>query len=68
MEAKVGAWKTTSAERERDEAKEEAQLSRLAVVRAGNSKALVEDKLTRVQDALVVTNEARRRPRLRLLS
>ena len=37
-----------SMEKERDEAKEEAQLARLAVVAVGNAKALVEDKLTRV--------------------
>ena len=50
-----------SAERERDEAKEEAHLARLAVVAAGDTKVLVEDKLARVQDALVVAEEARRK-------
>ena len=40
--------KIASAERERDEAKEEAQLAQLAAVVAGDVKALVEDKLARV--------------------
>ena len=50
-----------SAEKERDEAKGEAQHSRLVAVVAGDVKALAEDKLARVQDALVVAEEARRK-------
>ena len=46
-------------EKERDEGKEEVQLTQLAVVAASDAKALVEDKLARVQDALVVVEEAR---------
>ena len=56
---KASAGKTWSAERERDEAKEEVHLARLAVVEVGDVKALEEDKLARVQDSLVATNEAR---------
>ena len=53
--------KTASAERERDEAKEKAQLTRLAAVAAGDTKALAEDKLAKIQDALAVLEEARRK-------
>ena len=48
-------------EKERDEAKEEAQLAQLATVTAGDAKVLVKDKLARVQDALAVAKEARRK-------
>ena len=48
-------------EKERDEAKEEAQAACLAVVMAGEAKARAEDELARVQDALVVAEEARHR-------
>ena len=50
-----------SMEKERDEAKEEAQLTRLAAMAAGDAKELVEDKLARVQDALAVAEKARRK-------
>ena len=53
-EAKAGVGKVRSMEKERDEAKEEAELAQLAVVAAGDAKALVEDKPARVQEALVV--------------
>ena len=49
-----------SAEKERDEAKEEVQVARLAAIAAGDVKALAKDKLARVQDALTVAEEARR--------
>ena len=58
MLAKADAGKTASAERERDQAKEEGQLAQLTVVAAGDAKVLVEDKLARVQDALAVAEEA----------
>ena len=50
-----------SAERERDEAKEETQLTGLAAVVAGDAKALEENKMARVQDALAAAEEARRK-------
>ena len=53
--------KTASAERERDEAKEKARLAQLVAIAAGDVKALVEDKLARVQDALAVVEEARQK-------
>ena len=49
-----------SAEKERDEAKEEMQLARLATIAEGDLKSLEKDKLARVQDALAVAEEARR--------
>ena len=48
-----------SAEKERDEAKEEERHARLAIVTVGDAKVLAEDKLARVQDALVVAKEAK---------
>ena len=50
----------TSAEKDIDKAKEEAQATRLSAIAAGNAKARVESGLARVQDALVVVEEARR--------
>ena len=47
------------AEKERYEAKEEAQVARLAVVKAGDTKAKVEGDLARIQHALTATEEAR---------
>ena len=46
-------------EKERDKAKEEAQVARLATVVAGDVKAKTEDDLIRVQDALATTEESR---------
>ena len=57
--AKEGTVRTTSAEKERNEAKEEAQVARLAAVVAGDVKAKAEGDLARVQDALAVLEEAR---------
>ena len=48
-------------EKERDEAKEEVQLSQLATVATGDAKVLAEDKLARVQDALAVVEKTRRK-------
>ena len=53
-------------EKERDEAKDEAQISRLASVAAGDAKARAEDEMARVQDALAVADEARLRLRLKI--
>ena len=46
-----------SAEKEKDEAKEEAQITRLAAVAAGDAKAQANDELARVQDALLIAKE-----------
>ena len=59
LEAKASARKAGSVENERDEAKKEVQLARLAIVEASDKKALVEDKLARVQDSLAVTEKAK---------
>ena len=57
--AKEGTESTTEVENERDEAKEEAQVARLAATTTGNAKARVEVDMARVQDALEVAKEAR---------
>ena len=46
-------------EKERDEAKEKAQVAQLATVIEGDTKAKAEGDLTRVQDALAVAEEAK---------
>ena len=46
-------------EKERDEAKEEALVSRLTTVAAGNAKAKVEGDLARVKDVQAVAEEAK---------
>ena len=46
-------------EKERDEAKEKAQVAQLATVTEGDTKAKAEGDLTRVQDALAVAEEAK---------
>ena len=60
-EAKARAGKIVSAEKEKNEAKEEAQHTQLAAIAAGDAKALTEDKLATVQDALAVAGETRRK-------
>ena len=47
-EVKAGAEKIERAEKERDQAKQEAKVARLVVVAAGEAKARVEDDMTRV--------------------
>ena len=47
------------AEKERDEAKEEAQVARLATVTTGDARAKLEVDLARVKDALTVVEEAK---------
>ena len=47
-EAKAGAKKIVGVEKERDEAKEEAHLTRIATIAVGKAKAWVEDNLARV--------------------
>ena len=46
-------------ENEREEAKAEAQVTRLAAIAAGDSKAQAEEELARVQDALADAEETR---------
>ena len=46
-------------EKKRDEAKEEAQLARLAAVSTFNARAKLEGDLARVKDALTAAEEAR---------
>ena len=46
-------------EKERDEAKEEAQVARLTTIAAGDAKAKEEGDLARVQDALMAGKEAK---------
>ena len=50
--------KTASVEKEKDEAKEKAQNALLTVVTTVDVKAMAEDKLARVQDAMAATEEA----------
>ena len=47
-EAKTGVEKVVGAEKERDEAKEEAQVAQLAVVATGDTKARAEGDMSRV--------------------
>ena len=61
QEAKAGAKKIAGVENERDEAKKQAQVARLASVATGDVKAWVENDLARVQEALAVAEEARRK-------
>ena len=56
-EAKADAEKIERAEKERDEAKQEAKVSRLAAVAAGEAKARSNDDLTKVRDALAAVKE-----------
>ena len=48
-------------EKEREEAKEEAQVAWLAVVAVGDLKERAEEELARVRDTLAATEEARRK-------
>ena len=49
------------AEKKRHEAKDEAQVTRVVAIVAGDAKARAEDDLSRVQEALVVAKEVRRK-------
>ena len=46
-------------EKDRDKAKEEAQIARLAAVVAGDSKAITDGDLVRFKDALAAAEEAK---------
>ena len=56
-EAKAGAEKIKQAEKEMEEAKQEAKMARLAVTIAGDAKARVENDMARVLDALTAVEE-----------
>ena len=49
------------AEAERDAARHEASMARMDVIAAGSARAKVESELARVQNALAVAEEARRK-------
>ena len=68
QKTKEGIERITCAEKERDEAKEEAQIARLAVVTTSDMKVREEDDLARVQDALVIAEEARRKAEAKVTS
>ena len=57
QEAKACAEKIEQVEKERDEAKQEAKVARLAAIAAGKAKARAEDDLVRIQDALATAEE-----------
>ena len=47
------------AEKERDKVKEEAQVTRLAAVAAGDTREKLKGDLARVKDALAIAEEAK---------
>ena len=59
LEAKVGSEKITRMEKERDEAKQEAKVARLAASATGDARARVKKYLARVKEALAATEEGR---------
>ena len=59
--AKAGAENIEWAEKEMDEVRHEAKVTRLTVVAASDAKARVEDELTRVLDALAAAEEDKHR-------
>ena len=58
-EAKESFEKTTGEEKERDEAKKEAHVARLAIFAASDARAKLEGDLARVKDALVAAKETK---------
>ena len=60
-EAKEGVEKVARAEPERDVARHEALMARMDADAAGSVKAKVESELARVQNAMAVSEEARRK-------
>ena len=59
QKAKEGPKKATGLEKKRDEAKEEAQIPQLAIVATGDARALAEDDMAKVRDALAFPKEAK---------
>ena len=64
LEARESAERATQAEAERDMACHEAAMAKLATKGAVNTRAQIESELARVQRALALTEEARRRAEL----
>ena len=62
--AKEGIDRATAAEKERDKAKEESQITQLVAFTTGEARAQVEDDLARVRDALTVMEEAKRKAKV----
>ena len=60
-EAKEGVEKVAQAEAERDATHYEASMARMDAAVAGSARTQVESELTRVHNALVVAEEARRK-------
>ena len=60
-EAKEGVKKVARAEAERDVARYEASMACMDAAAVGSARTQVESKLARVQNALVVAKEARRK-------
>ena len=59
--AKDGAESVIQAERERDEAKQEARVAQLVATTAGDAKARVEVNLTKALNSLAVMEQGERR-------
>ena len=57
QEVKVGGERIVRMKKERDEAKQEAKVARLAASEATKAKARAKEDLARVQEALVATEE-----------
>ena len=60
-EAKEGVKKVARAEAERDATRYEPSMARMDAAAAGSARTLVESELARVQNALVVSKEAKRK-------
>ena len=57
QEAKAGAENIERAEKEKDEAKQEAKVALLAAMAVGEANARAKDELTRARDALAAAEE-----------
>ena len=66
--AKEGTERAMGKENERDEPKEEAQITRLAAVTAGDARAWVENGRARVRDSLAVAEEAKSKAKAEITS
>ena len=65
-EAKADAENIKRAEKEREEANQEAKVACLVVIAAGDAKARVEDDLARAIDALATAKEDGRRSKAKI--
>ena len=66
--AKEGIESIIGMEKKRDEAKKEAQITGLATIVVGDAKTWAEDDLARVQDTLVIAEEARHKTEVEVAS